>query len=266
MKLYISADIEGVTGICHWNETEKSKADHQKFAEQMTHEVNAACIAANSAGAEEIYIKDAHDSARNIDDSELPLNVKLVRGWSRHPFMMMQEIDESFDAAVMIGYHSPAGSNGNPLAHTMDNQLINYIKINGELASEFTINAYIAALVGVPVVFVSGDESLCESAKSVSKNIKILGVNRGSGNSSISMHPQKAVKLIEENIKNVLKEDLNKYKIELPPSFEVEIDYIHHYHAFKASFYPEMIKKSNTTVVYKSTDYFKVLQMFLFNV
>lgn len=266
MKVYISADIEGITGICHWNETEKSKADHEKFAEQMTSEVNAACIAANSIGAEEIYIKDAHDSARNIDDTKLPLNIKLIRGWSRHPFMMMQEIDESFDAAIMIGYHSAAGMSGNPLAHTMDNKLINYIKINGQLASEFTINAYTAAYVGVPVVFVSGDENICESAKNICKNINTLSVNNGHGNSSISMHPQKAVNLIEENIKNILKEDLNKYKIDLPSCFEVEIDYIHHYDAYKASFYPDMVKVSNTTVVYKSTDYFKILQMFLFNV
>lgn len=266
MKIYVSADIEGVTGICHWDETEKSKEDHKKFAEQMTREVNAACIAANADGADEIYVRDGHDSARNLDDSKLPLNTKLIRGWSRHPFMMMQEIDESFDAAIMIGYHSPAGSNGNPLAHTMDNRLINYIKINGKLASEFTMNAYTAALVGVPVVFLSGDENLCESAKDVCKNIKTLSVNKGSGNSSISINPQKAVNLIEENVKNVLKEDLNKYKIELPSSFEVEIDYIHHYNAYKASFYPEMKQISPTTVVYKSNDYFKVLQMFLFNV
>ncbi|MCJ7789554.1 MAG: M55 family metallopeptidase, partial [Candidatus Atribacteria bacterium] len=81
MKIYISADIEGVTGIAHWDETEKSKSDYQKFAQQMTDEVKAACEGAVNAGVEEIWIKDAHDSGRNIIAVDLPEIIRLVRGW-----------------------------------------------------------------------------------------------------------------------------------------------------------------------------------------
>ncbi len=80
MKIFISADIEGITGVTHWDETEKTKSDHKEFAHQMTLEVKAACEGAIDAGADEIWIKDAHDTARNIDHNLLPRNTKLIRG------------------------------------------------------------------------------------------------------------------------------------------------------------------------------------------
>ena len=125
MKIYISADIEGVTGIVHWNETEKLKSDWQEFCKQMTQEVKAACEGAISTGAEEIWIKDAHDTGRNIIASDLPQKVKLIRGWSEHPLLMVQELDTSFDALIMIGYHSFSGSNSNPLSHTLSSRIFN---------------------------------------------------------------------------------------------------------------------------------------------
>ncbi len=67
MKVYISADIEGVTGVTTWDEAELHKPDHGIAQEQMTAEVRAACEGALNAGATEIWVKDAHDSGRNSD-------------------------------------------------------------------------------------------------------------------------------------------------------------------------------------------------------
>lgn len=75
MKIYISADIEGITGITHWDKTEKTKSDYQKFSKQMTDEVRAACEGATKAGTKEIWIKDDHDSGRNIVAADLPQKV-----------------------------------------------------------------------------------------------------------------------------------------------------------------------------------------------
>src|SRR5512136_2420739 len=119
MKIYISADIEGVTGVTHWDETDLGKAESSLFREQMTAEVAAACEGALQAGATEIWVKDAHDSARNIIAAKLPQEVRLSRGWSSHPFAMVQELDETFQAVMMIGYHSRAAGGTSPLAHTM---------------------------------------------------------------------------------------------------------------------------------------------------
>jgi len=264
MKIYISADIEGITGIAHWDETEKSKSDYQKFSKQMTEEVNAACEGAINAGAEEIWVKDAHDSGRNIIAADLPQNIKLIRGWSGHPFLMVQELDESFDALIMIGYHSFSSSNANPLSHTMSSATFNYIKLNEKLASEFLIHSYAAATVGVPVVFLSGDEGLCKEVNTINENIQTVAVNKGIGNSVISIHPQLAIKKIKEGVKSILKGDINKCKIKLPDYFKMELSFKNHAKAFKTSFYPGVKQISSTNVVFESDNYFEVLRMFSF--
>ena len=87
-KLFLSADIEGTAGIAHWNETDKKNGagdGYDHFAGQMTREVAAACEAAVRAGAEDILVKDAHDSARNINPELLPEQVRILRGWACDP-------------------------------------------------------------------------------------------------------------------------------------------------------------------------------------
>ena len=119
MKIYISADIEGITGTTNWDETEKKHPDYPEFRDQMTAEVAAACEGALAAGATEIMVKDAHDSARNIQAEKLPKGSLLWRGWSGHPYFMVDGMDSTYDAVLMIGYHSRAGSHTNPLSHSM---------------------------------------------------------------------------------------------------------------------------------------------------
>ncbi len=264
MKIYISADMEGLTGVTHWDETGKSKPDYQKFAKQMTDEVKAACEGAIKAGAKEIWIKDAHDTGRNIIADDLPQNIKLIRDWSEHPYLMIQELDKSFDALLMIGYHSFGSSSSNPLSHTLNPSTLNYIKLNGEYASEFLIFSYAAATMGVPVVFVSGDEGICKEAKKINKNIKTLAVKKGVGNSVISIHPKLAVEKIKKGVESILKEDIDKCKIKLPEHFKVKISYKKHIDAFKASFYPGMKQISSTSLVFETDSYFEVLRMLLF--
>ncbi|HQL39886.1 MAG TPA: M55 family metallopeptidase, partial [Anaerolineaceae bacterium] len=80
MKIFISADIEGVTGVTDWSETELGQSAWEAAREQMTAEVAAACEGAMAAGAQEIWIKDSHDSARNLIADRLPQCAKLIRG------------------------------------------------------------------------------------------------------------------------------------------------------------------------------------------
>lgn len=145
MKIFISADIEGVATTTLWPETEKGSEDYRQHAQQMTMEVIAACEAASEAGASEIVVRDAHEDGNNLDIWKLPENVTLIRGWSGHPYSMVYGIDPSFDAAIFIGYHSAASSRGNPLSHTESLNPLS-VKLNGTLASEFLLYSYAAAL------------------------------------------------------------------------------------------------------------------------
>ena len=260
MKIYISADIEGVAGITAWEEARRSSPNYPYFAEQMTKEVAAACEGATMAGATDIIVKDAHGSGMNINPSGLPENIKLIRGWSGHPYKMIQGIDESFDAIVFVGYHSCGGSDENPLAHTVSSSVIDYIKLNGEYLSEFLLHSYLAVYFKIPVAFLSGDKGICEEAKKFDENIVTVATSEGIGAASVSIHPGKSVELIRDGARWALERDLNKNKIKLPKRFALEIGYKYHGDAYKNSFYPGAAQNSPKSILFKTNDYFEIMR------
>ena len=205
MKIFISADIEGVNGIITWDETEPQYAAYDYFRKQMTKEVQNACLGANAAGVKEIFIKDAHDTARNLILDAFPENAKVHRGWEGCPCSMMAGLDKTFDAVLFIGYHSPASSDGNPLAHTMNTKNL-YVKINGKVASEFYINALYASYIGVPIAFLSGDKRLTELVKEENKNITTVVTKEGIHGAVVSQSPS----VTNEEIKKQVEESNGK--------------------------------------------------------
>ena len=224
MKIYLSADIEGVCGITDWSEADRETEGYPEFRERMTAEVAAACEGALQAGATEILIKDAHATGRNILAEELPREARLVRGWSGHPFSMVQELDETFRAALFIGWHSAAGRGGNPLAHTLSSAKLAAVRVNGELASEFKLHAWAAALVSVPVVFVSGDDELCKEVHRFDERILTRSVTRGVGASTVALHPAEARDGIRTGVRLAV-EGVDELEPSLPEHFSVEVVY-----------------------------------------
>jgi len=260
MKVFISADMEGITSTVKWEECKSNEKFYSIYAEQLTNEVVAACEGAIAAGADEIVIKDAHDSATNIDITKLPECAKLIRGWSGHPYSMVEGIDSTFDAAMFVGYHSAAGTEGNSLSHTMTRAPL-YIKINGKYASEFMLYSFAAAYEGVPTVFLSGDKMLCEDAVKLHPGVHTVAVKEGQGASAICISAKKSLRLIREKAEQSLKQDLKEAGIVLPNKFTVEICYKEHTHANKMSFYPGMKKIDSNTLLFETDDYFEVLRM-----
>ena len=262
-KLFISADIEGTAGIAAWPETELGKPGWPYAAGEMTREVRCACEGANEAGVKEILVKDAHDSARNIDPSLLPENVRVMRGWTRGPASMMAGLDGSFGAAAMVGYHSACATNGNPLAHTM-NPGVEYVTLNGILMSEFRMNAYTAAWNQVPAIFVSGDLMLCESAQELIPAITAVPVSEGLGNASTSLHPAVAQRRIQEGMRQALEGDISRCRLRLPDHFEANVRFREHFKAYRAAFYPGAKADGMKGVRFAADDYFDILRFFMF--
>lgn len=236
-RVYISVDIEGVTGVTDWNETLLGNHEHGAAARQMTAEAAAACRGALAAGADEVWVRDAHDSAKNIDGSQLPQGVRLIRGWECTYESMMEEIGNGFDCAVCIGYHSEGGSDANPLAHTINRNKIVELRLNGEVATELLLNSYIAASHQVPIVFVSGDEAICQKAAELMPSVETASVKRGSGEATISLHPEEACRLIEEGVKKAVSKGKADC-VKLPEAYDLEIRYREHGAAKKASQFP----------------------------
>jgi D-amino peptidase len=263
MKIFISADIEGVTDVTHWDETHLQEEESRQFREQMTAEVVAACEGALEAGAQEIWVKDAHGSGRNIFPAKLPHEVRLIRGWSSHPLMMVQELDESFQGLAFIGYHSRAGASSSPLSHTISGKYAE-IRINNQPASEFLIHAYAAAFHKVPSFFVSGDKGICDEASQLIPMIKTVAVKEGIGDSTINIHPELATSYIRTGVERSIKNNLDKCQLPLPDHFDVKIQYKEHKNAFMLGFYPGARQINDTTVEFKSKSYFEALRFFLF--
>ena len=261
MKIFISSDIEGTCGIAGWQETSAGGAGYEYIAKQMTKEVSAVVKVALSAGAESVFVRDAHDTGCNILQKELPNKTEIMRGWTGDIYNMMSGIDMAkYGAVMMTGYHSPARSVASPISHTMQ-PYVESMKINGELCSEFMLNAYTAGYFGIPVCFVSGDEGICEMAKELIPEIKTAPVLKGVGGATISMQPEDALDLIKEQAEAALADEhYKKCIVELPRSFEIQINYKDHPMAYKNSFYPGAIQVSGTKLRYKSTNYIDVLR------
>ncbi|MBH10830.1 MAG: amino acid amidase [Candidatus Marinimicrobia bacterium] len=264
MKIYISADMEGITGVTHWDEVDHDKTVYIQFQKQMSLEVAAACEGALEAGAKEIWVKDAHYTGRNIISKMLPKAVKLIRGWSGHPYCMVQELDDSFDALVMIGYHSRAGQGGNPLAHTLSSSKIDSIHINGQQTSEFFLHGNIAAKHHVPIVFLSGDVGLCEEVLKVSPVTTTVATMVGVGDSTISIQPQESIDNIKSKVKSSLSRKFSDCLWNHPKSFDVQIRFNSHQKAYRASHYPGVKLIEPKTIKFHSEDYDDVMKMILF--
>jgi D-amino peptidase len=237
MKAYLSADIEGVTGIAHWDEATAGQPGYDRFCTRFQEEVSAVCKGAMRGGADQIIVQDAHDSARNLDHEALPEAVALSRGWSEHPKAMIQDLDESFQALLMVGWHSGPGTGATPLAHSMHTGL-QTIDLCGHLGTEFLLHAWLASEIGVPTVFLSGDAALCAEARAQCRGIRCVETHLGKGGSILAPHPKEVRRRMEEQAAEALQTVGQASLIELPKTFDLNIRYTKDAAAYKASFFP----------------------------
>ncbi|MDQ6767458.1 MAG: M55 family metallopeptidase [Candidatus Eremiobacteraeota bacterium] len=196
MKIYISADMEGVAGITASEQTDPvGQPEYAYSCKLMTGEVRAACEGAMAGGASDILVNDSHWNMRNIIHEELPSQVRLIRG-SVKPLSMNQGLDPSCSAAAFVGYHAPVGTADSVIDHTYTGELFD-VRINGERCSEARINAAVAGSFGVPVIFISGDQNACADAKSFLPWVEAVEVKHSIGRyAANSLSPEHARKAI----------------------------------------------------------------------
>lgn len=242
---FISADIEGVTDVTAWCETQKGGDGYERSCLQMTKEVAAACEAVIEAGHEAV-VRDGHGTARNIFHEQLPEGVRLMRGWACHPASMMAGISDKYAGAIYIGYHAPAGSDESPLAHTTNYDHVASLEINGRIASEFTLNSLYAAQKGVPSIFISGDAGICRRALEEIPDIVTVAVKECRGNSTFNLHPKDAAARIKAKVREAIEKPAPLIK--LPESFEMTIRLKQHQLARNALSHPNVRRISEDTV------------------
>ena len=223
LKVYISADMEGVVGVVTGAQLGPSGFEYAKAREYMTQEVLAAIRGARAAGATEILISDSHGNGQNLLLDELPPDVTVVRSWPR-PLMMMEGIDASFDAAIFIGYHSGTTNPDGVRAHTLSSGRLADVRLNGQSVPEGGINAAIAGHFGVPVVMVSGDDAAVAEVSHVVGDLEGAVVKwNNSFHSARTLMPEAAYQLIEEKVTTALRrlDDFEPVELETPVTLDV---------------------------------------------
>ena len=224
MKVFISADMEGITGVVQFEQVLPEKEEYKQARKLMAGDVNAAIEGALEAGAKEIIVNDSHNKMTNIILSQLNPAAHLISGYDK-PLCMMQGV-EGHDAALFIGYHAKIGTLHAILDHTYFSSLVNCVRLNDTEVGEPEINTVLAGHFNVPVVFLSGDEVVCHDAKSfIGEHLETAIVKKAIGRAAAEcLHPDKSHQLIKKGVKKAL-DSLSIAKplyINLPITFEVE--------------------------------------------
>jgi len=199
INVFISFDIEGISAVSSWREVKKDSPNLERMRRIATQEVNAAVRGIRKSGKPIgiITVCDSHASGENLLIEELESGVTLIRGTPRK-YYMMHSISKEYDAAFLIGYHAMAGTKAGGMDHTYSSASIYRVKINGESVGETEINAALAGYYGVPVVLVSGDDTLVkEVRKFLGKSVETVIAKRGISRSAAQCrHPEDVQKEI----------------------------------------------------------------------
>ncbi|KPV61582.1 MAG: D-aminopeptidase [Candidatus Bathyarchaeota archaeon BA1] len=260
MKIFVSADLEGVAGVVHGEHTLREGKEHDRARKLMTYEVNAAIEGALEAGATSILVNDSHGTMRNIIPEELHEAAELITG-SPKPLSMMQGIDATFNAALFIGYHARRGSYIGVLEHTYHGGVVSDVFMNGQPMGETGLNAALAGCFNVPVALVSGDRAVTEEARSLLGNVETVTVKEGVGRfAARCVSPVKARVLIKEGTTKALQR-LNEFKpFKISPPIKLDIVFIHIGMAEMAELVPGAKRVDGRTISFVSNDYLEVFK------
>ena len=225
LKIYISVDMEGVTGVVTADQLGPQGFEYQKFREQMTDEVNAAMAGAAAAGATEFVVSDSHGNAESLlaDRLNSTLPVTLVRGFPR-PLGMMEGIDASFAGVIFIGYHASTHNPTGVRAHTISSAYLTNISLDGVPVPEAGINAAIAGQFGVPVIMISGDDRIVKEARDLLGDIEGAAVKYAVGfHSARTLLPNAGAALIREKAVAAVKRisEFKPYRVKMPVQLDV---------------------------------------------
>jgi D-amino peptidase len=224
MKVFISSDIEGISGVVGDGQSTRSGADYARVRKLMTQDINAAVEGAFAGGAAAVVINDGHGAGTNVLIEELDPRAQLISG-DRLYLSQMGGIDETFGVVLFVGHHAMEGTADGVLNHTFLGRTINRLTMNGRPVGEMGVNGAIAGHFGVPVGLATGDDRACAEASSFFTGIETV-VTKTSVSRTVaeSLTPGRSHKLIRQAAEAAVRKApfLSPFLVELPVTFEVE--------------------------------------------
>ncbi|WDT91368.1 M55 family metallopeptidase [Streptomyces sp. SCSIO-PteL053] len=286
MKALISVDMEGISGIVHFSETNPERYDYQRGRELMTAEANA--VIAGVLDAEptaDVLVADAHGTFRNLLPEQLDRRARLVRGKPR-ALNMLAGLDEETDAALFVGYHVRAGEGPGVLAHTMNGEILDVrvtgraqgegargtghapgedVQVTGRSLGEIGLNAAMAGHLGVPVVLLSGDDAACAEAAALIPEAVTVSVKEALGMAAaVTLHPEEA----RDRLRRAAADAVSR-RTEIPPlaftgPLDVEVDLAGAHTVDLAALVPGVTRTGGArTVAFTAPDYATAYRLIL---
>ncbi len=228
MKILISVDMEGITGVTNWDQVTPGHPEYARFRRQMTEDANAAVRGAVEAGASEVVVSDGHWNGSNILVEDLDARAVLNTG-SPSPFSMVQGIGPGIDGVLFVGYHARQGSHPAVLDHTWSSTCVANVWLNDLLAGEYTLNAAVAGHFGIPVLMVSGDQTACAQVAGQLGSVETAVVKHATGRYAAEcLPPSASLPLIEATAQRGVRRLVEKaipgpYLVKTPVSITVQL-------------------------------------------
>lgn len=264
LKIYISADMEGVAGAVTEAQLGPGGFEYERFREFMTAEVNAAIDAARAAGATEILVSDSHGNGQNLLIERMPNDVMIVRSWPRE-LSMMEGIDETFDGVIFIGYHASTANTRGVRAHTMSSANVTDLRLNGKSMSEGSMNAAIAGQFGVPVIMISGDDVAVAETQVIVGDMEGAVVKWARGfHSAKTLTPEAAQEVIRTRTASAVSriDEFEPYVLETP--IEVELTLKHYQPVELLAYLPNVERVNSHTIRFTAEDMTEVSKFLTF--
>ncbi|WP_223588765.1 M55 family metallopeptidase [Neobacillus bataviensis] len=196
MKLYVSVDMEGITGMVDHTQVDSGKHNYERSRIIMTDEANHVITAAFDSGCDEVVVNDSHSKMNNLLIERLHPETQLITGDVK-PFSMVQGLDKTFTGAAFVGYHARAALKG-VMSHSMIFGVRN-MYINNVAVGELGFNAYVAGYYDVPLLMVAGDDRAAFEAEQLIPGVTTAVVKESISRSAVkSLTPAKAGQLLRE--------------------------------------------------------------------
>lgn len=262
MKLYISIDMEGITGLVDPTFVDSRQHNYTRGKQIMTDEANHVIGTAFDEGCTEVIVNDSHSKMNNLVIERLHPDTQLISGDVK-PFSMVQGLDSSFAGAAFLGYHTRAGRKG-VLSHTMYFNVCN-MYIDDLVIGELGFNALVAGHYGVPVLLVAGDDETAIEAEELIPGVTTAVVKKYvSRSAALCLTPEKTGELLRAKTKEALA-NRGKVKPLAPPERPVlSIEFANYGQAEWAHLMPgTAIDQNSPVVTFQAKDILEAYQAML---
>lgn len=264
MRLFVSADMEGVAGVSRDEQTDPTGRSYPAAQRLFTLEVNAAVEGALQAGIQEIVVSDGHWHGTNLLPEDLHPAAELIGGYPRRLYMG-EGMGPGFDAAFFVGYHASAGTPDAVLDHTYaDGRVVREVRLGGVPQSEGSLNGYLCGYFDCPVALFTGDAAAVAQMHGFRLEVEGVVVKESlTRQAARSLAPELARERIRTGARRAIERLDSITPMRLEGRLELQVDFVRTAMADSCERVPGVRRVGPRTVSYFSEDYVEVYKLFL---